>query len=315
MANDVWTIKSALDWTVDYLDRKGDENPRLSAQWLLAAACNLSRIELYTHYEQPLSAEERDVLHGYVAQRGRGEPLQYITGEVGFRHITLKVRPGVLIPRPETEILVSEALALLPPASYLRVEEEIDPGASDESLGVEPQHLLVADIGSGSGCIACSLAFEHPGVQVVATDIEPAAVALTRENAADLKLDDRIDVLECDLGKGIDTALMGQFDLVVSNPPYIPTAALSAMSREVADFEPALALDGGSDGLDVFDRLLSWCVCALKPGGALAVELFETTLDEAAQRAVQAGFTDVRTVCDLTNRPRVLTARKAENTA
>ena len=114
--NDIWTIKAALDWTVGYLERKGDESPRISAQWLLSEACGLSRIELYANFERPLSMDERDALRGYVTRRGRGEPLQYITGEVGFRHITVRVRPGVLIPRPETEVLVSEALALLPPA-------------------------------------------------------------------------------------------------------------------------------------------------------------------------------------------------------
>ena len=105
--NDIWTIQAALDWTVGYLERKGDENPRLSAQWLLSEATGLSRIELYANFEQPLSMEERDVLRAYVTRRGKGEPLQYITGEVGFRHITVKVRPGVLIPRPENEVLVS----------------------------------------------------------------------------------------------------------------------------------------------------------------------------------------------------------------
>ena len=112
--NDIWSIKAALDWTVGYLERKGDENPRISAQWLLAEACGLSRIELYTRLDQPLSMGERDVLRGYVTRRGQGEPLQYITGEVGFRHISVQVRPGVLIPRPETEVLVSEVLAALP---------------------------------------------------------------------------------------------------------------------------------------------------------------------------------------------------------
>ena len=112
--HDIWTVKAALDWTVGYLGRKGDENPRLSAEWLLGEACGLRRIELYTGLERPLSLEERDTLRGYVSRRGRGEPLQYITGEVAFRHVAVKVRPGVLIPRPETEVLVSEALALLP---------------------------------------------------------------------------------------------------------------------------------------------------------------------------------------------------------
>ena len=112
--HDIWTVKAALDWTVGYLGRKGDENPRLSAEWLLGEACGLRRIELYTGLERPLSLKERDTLRDYVSRRGRGEPLQYITGEVAFRHVAVKVRAGVLIPRPETEVLVSEALALLP---------------------------------------------------------------------------------------------------------------------------------------------------------------------------------------------------------
>ena len=360
---DIWTIRAALDWTVGYLERKGDENPRLSAQWLLAEATGLSRIELYANFERPLSLDERDVLRGYVTRRGRGEPLQYITGEVGFRHITVKVRPGVLIPRPETEVLVSEALALLPavpkrvaadsrpdagagagdaPASR-DADSSLSPGPGDDrgrhaaahpadqgalidaldsaegeaarepSVSVVPAELpklLVADLCTGSGCIACSLAFEHPHVAVVATDIAPEAVALARENAAALDLADRVDVVACDLGEGVDRALMGAFDLVVSNPPYVPTAVLAGIPREVADFEPALALDGGPDGLDVLRRLLPWCRDALKPGGALAFELHETCLDEAARLATEAGFADARIVRDLADRPRVLVARK-----
>ena len=104
---DMWTIKAALDWTVGYLERKGDENPRLSAEWLLSEACDMSRIQLYVSFDRPLSLEERDILRGYVTRRGKGEPLQYITGYAAFRHIQVKVRPGVLIPRPETEVLVS----------------------------------------------------------------------------------------------------------------------------------------------------------------------------------------------------------------
>lgn len=375
--NDVWTIKAALDWTVGYLQRKGDANPRVSAEWLLSEATGLRRIELYTNLERPLSLDERDVLRGYVTRRGKGEPLQYITGEVGFRHIAVKVRPGVLIPRPETEVLVSEALALLPQAQRpcaldsrltpdeaaslldaqaLRVRGAADreatgaasavpgeaapavseaasgAGLDDISGGVSgrsssaldasfaaaaaaadcarSERLLVADICTGSGCIACSLAFEHPLVQVVATDLSPDAVALAVENASALGLADRMEVLACDLGQGIDPRLMGAFDLVVSNPPYIPSAVMGEIPREVADFEPALALDGGLDGLDLFRRLLPWCARALKPGGACAFELHETCLDAAAQLARTAGFSNVRIVNDLAGRPRVLTARR-----
>ena len=144
MTDDVWTIKAALEWTVGYLERKGDENPRLSAEWLLSEATALRRIELYTNFERPLSLDERDLLRGYVTRRGKGEPLQYITGEVGFRHIAVKVRPGVLIPRPETEVLVSEALALLPPACR--------PRATDSRMtDAEAEALLAAAADGGKG--------------------------------------------------------------------------------------------------------------------------------------------------------------------
>ena len=271
IVNDIWTIQAALDWTVGYLERKGDENPRLSAQWLLSEATGLSRIELYANFEQPLSMGERDVLRAYVTRRGKGEPLQYITGEVGFRHITVKVRPGVLIPRPETEVLVSDALALLPPvpkrvaqhawseddlppatwpegeAGEQRPERTADQGVAEDGStpGVapgepvpEPAPLLVADLCTGSGCIACSVACEHPLARVVATDIAPEAVALARDNVAALDLGDRVEVLSCDLGEGVDPALMGAFDLVVSNPPYVPTAVMDDIPREVAEFSP-----------------------------------------------------------------------------
>ena len=328
--NDIWTIQAALDWTVGYLERKGDENPRLSAQWLLSEATGLSRIELYANFEQPLSMEERDVLRAYVTRRGKGEPLQYITGEVGFRHITVKVRPGVLIPRPETEVLVSEALALLPAApkrvaqhawpeddlppvpwpegeaGEQRPERTADQGvAEDESTPAvasgepapEPPELLVADLCTGSGCIACSVAYEHPLARVVATDIVPEAVALARDNVAALELGDRVEVLSCDLGEGVDPTLMGAFDLVVSNPPYVPTAVMDDIPREVAEFEPALALDGGADGLDVLRRLLPWCRRALKEGGGFAFELHETCRSRrlmpfATSRALRRGAAD-----------------------
>ena len=372
MTDDVWTIKAALEWTVGYLERKGDENPRLSAEWLLSEATALRRIELYTNFERPLSLDERDLLRGYVTRRGKGEPLQYITGEVGFRHIAVKVRPGVLIPRPETEVLVSEALALLPPACRPRATDSRMTDAEAEALlaaaqtgegtaaampedglgrrpgrsvgeapdgrlgrgagapnghsersaegaqpkdllqgrAVERERLLVADLCTGSGCIACSIAYEHPLAHVVATDLAPEAVALASENVAALGLEGRVDVVACDLGEGVDPVLLGAFDLVVSNPPYVPTAVMAEVPREVADFEPALALDGGPDGLDVFRRLVPWCARALRPGGAFAFELHETCLDAAAALARDAGFSDVCIVNDLAGRPRVLTARR-----
>lgn len=349
-----WTIKKALEWTEGYLADKGDENPRLSAQWLLSEACGLSRTQLFVNFDRPLSEDERGVLRDYVRRRGGGEPLQYITGEVAFRHINVKVRPGVLIPRPETEVLVSEVLAALPTPGPRDVawnpeaaeqereavaavkkaleeagesvpplentesnetEEDVAVGGDlgrPSSAGMDEtrKSLLVADLCTGSGCIACSLAYEHPDVRVIATDVAPEAVALAKENAEALGLADRVAVLQCSLGSGIGEKRMGTFDAVVSNPPYVPTAVMADIPREVADFEPALALDGGADGLDLFRPLAQWAARALKPGGVLACELYEGHMDAARAVAEQAGFVDVHIVDDLTGRPRVLVAKR-----
>ena len=336
-----WTIKKALEWTEGYLADKGDENPRLSAQWLLSEACGLSRTQLFVNFDRPLSEDERGVLRDYVRRRGAGEPLQYITGEVAFRHINVKVRPGVLIPRPETEVLVSEVLAALPTpgprdvawnpeaaeqereavAAVKKALEEAGESAflsvggdlgrpSSAGMDETRKSLLVADLCTGSGCIACSLAYEHPDVRVIATDVAPEAVALAKENTEALGLADRVAVLQCSLGSGIGEKRMGTFDAVVSNPPYVPTAVMAGIPREVADFEPTLALDGGADGLDLFRPLAQWAARALKPGGVLACELYEGHMDAARAVAEQAGFVDVHIVDDLTGRPRVLVTKR-----
>ena len=298
----------------------------------------MGRMDLYMNFDRELSRPELDKLHNFVVRRAEGEPLQYITGEVAFRHIIVKVAKGVLIPRPETEVLVSEALALIPaPArprvaddnfiaalaceaaavedvsdddAYASVRRAIEAARDEVNAKAPEQEILVADICTGSGCIACSIAYEHPQTRVVATDIAPEALALAARNVSELGLSDRVSVEKSDLGQDIDPALMGSFDLVVSNPPYVPTGVLADLPSEVTRFEPELALDGGEDGLDLFRRLINWCLIALKPGGGCAFELHETCLDDAKAIAEQAGFVDVRIIRDLADRPRVLTARK-----
>lgn len=335
---EVWTVRRMLEWMQGYLERKGDENPRLSAQWLLSNATGLSRIELFTNFERPLSPEERDVLRDHVARRAQGEPLQYLTGSAPFRYLTLNVCPGVLIPRPETEVLVSEVLALLPAPERIRSKEFLaemagereepegetaDEGASVSDIVIESRNifaeaspddtadeLLVADIGTGSGCIACSLASEHPRIRMVATDVSPDALAVARENAEANGVLDRISFHLGDLGEAVPAEFRGRFEAIVSNPPYIPSSVLAAMPREVIDFEPDLALAGGDDGLDAFRRLLPWALSALNENGFFACELHETTLDEAAAIAEKAGFAETRIVRDLARKPRVLIAFK-----
>ena len=154
-AEQVWSVKAALEWTTTFLAEKNDEHPRRSAEWLLSAATGLSRVELYAFHDRPLSDDERATLREAVRRRAAGEPLQYVTGEVAFRHVVVKVRPGVLIPRPETEILVD---AVLPDLRRILAERP---------------EALVADLCTGSGCIALSIASECPGAAVYASDLSP----------------------------------------------------------------------------------------------------------------------------------------------
>lgn len=301
MARDVWTIGRMLDWMQGYLGSHDDANPLVSARWLLSDATGLSNMQLYLDLERPLSPDELDLLRDGVKRRGAGEPLQYITGTAPFRHIELAVREGVLIPRPETEILVSEALKRLPQHRY---------NVSDAEAGAIEPEARVVDLCTGSGCVACSLAYENPLVEVVATDVSGACVQLARENVAALGLEGRVSVVECDLGEGVDAAWAARLDAVVSNPPYVPTPVLADIPEEVRGHEPALALDGGPDGLDVFRRIASWAHASLSPGGFLAVELHETTLGAAAAIARDAGFAKTTVVDDLNGRARVLIADK-----
>ncbi|WP_326832129.1 N5-glutamine methyltransferase family protein [Olsenella porci] len=343
---ETWTVGKMLRWTEGYLERKGDERPRLSAEWLLCNVTGLSRVQVYMDFDRPLMRDELDRMHQAVVRRGRGEPLQYVTGEMPFRHIVLRCEEGVLIPRPETEILVDAALEgvdaapmTFPPvmgempdhepsegegpdageASGTGDESEVDDGgeAGGEVRG-EPRQILpagcrVLEVGTGTGCIALSIAGERPGTRVVATDLSPKAIALATRNRDALSLQDAVTIVECDLASGVDRELMGTFSVLVSNPPYIPTKVLAnEVPSEVRDHEPALALDGGEDGLDVFRRLLEFAPKALAPGGMFCVELYEGSLDDAAALARETGeWESVEVREDLTHRPRVLVCRLA----
>lgn len=293
MSQEPWTIKRTLEWTTGYLGRHGDEHPRLSAEWLLSAATGLSCVELYVNFDKPLEPAELDRMHAGVERRAAGEPLQYVTGEMAFRHIVLRCERGVLIPRPETEVLVDAALE-----------------GVDAAVAAGREEPRVLEVGTGTGCIALSVASERPGARVVATDLSPDAVALAMRNREALGLEEVVDLVECDLASGVDPLLMGTFDVLVSNPPYIPTRVLrEEVPAEVADHEPRLALDGGEDGLDVFRRILDLAPAALAPGGTLAVELFEGHLDQAAALVrAQGGWSRVEVRDDLARRPRVLLA-------
>lgn len=386
MANETWTIRRCLDWTRDYLKDRGDERPRLSAEWLLSGVTGLSRTEIYVNFDKPMSSEELAAMHTAVVRRAKGEPLQYIIGETSFRTIDVMCEPGVLIPRPETELLVEEVLAYLdrevigaaPAAARGRVElpwnaeveaalqaeiaaakekdeapvverelrdddfdtledgegtiETADGAEGDAGvLGAAPVEggefsegapaqdgesgqircARVLEVGCGTGCISLSIASERSGrAQCVAIDIEPRAVDLSIRNRDALGIspadvDVRLGNLVSPLNRETE---WGTFDVLVSNPPYIPSAVMESLPHEVADFEPALALDGGADGLDIFRRLVNAAPHMLRPGGLLACELYEGHLDAAADLCRSAGMHDVRIVDDFTGRPRIVLA-------
>ncbi|MCI2156000.1 MAG: peptide chain release factor N(5)-glutamine methyltransferase [Olsenella sp.] len=346
MASQTWTVKRILEWTRGYLERKGDEHPRLSAEWLISDVTGLSRVQIYMNFDKPLTPAELDAMHDAVVRRGRGEPLQYVTGEMPFRQIVLHCERGVLIPRPETEVLVDAALegvdaaTLTFPAilgNVLEPAEEEAAGDDDKVVSLqgnrsaekddaadaqaaelvapaEPPVLVgpgcrVLEVGTGTGCIALSIASERPGTRVVATDLSPQAVALATRNRDALGLEHAVTVVEGDLASAVDPDLMGTFSVLVSNPPYIPSAVVPTLPQEVIGYEPGLALDGGEDGLDVFRRILELAPRALAPGGMLCCELFEDNVGTAAELVrVQGGWASAEVREDLTHRPRVLVA-------
>lgn len=343
MESNAWTIKRVIDWTRGDLERHGDEHPRLSAEWLLSAVTGKSRVQLYLDYDQPLEPAELAAMRAAIQRRRAGEPLQYVTGEMPFRHIVIHCERGVLIPRPETEVLVDAALEGVAAARARRPEPDPEPEPEETSpekdapdagdvpetgdgpegdpahtegapAGPDPatvpdSWVRVADICCGTGCIALSIAGETEASAVWAGDLSPAAVALTVRNRDALGLGDRVAVAEGDLYGALPEELMGTLDVVVSNPPYIPSAVVPTLPDEVVGFEPGLALDGGPDGLDIFRRLLEGAPAWLAPGGMLCVELFEESLDDAcALVRAQGGWASVEAHDDLAGRPRVLVA-------
>jgi release factor glutamine methyltransferase len=283
-ADRAWTVSDALTWTVEYFTRKGVENPRRSAEWLLSAATGLSRIELYAHFDRPLSPDERALFRASIERRAAGEPLQYVTGEVPFRHLVLRVRPGVFIPRPETEVVVDAVLAFLDAA--------------------HTEAPAIVDLCTGSGAIAISLAHERADVQVHASEIVPETAEAARENAERAGVTDRVTVCTGDLFAPLPTELRGTLDVVVSNPPYIPTTDLAALPAEVAGFEPRIALDGGADGLDVVRRIAEDAAEWLRPGGVLVMET-DTSCAKEAARILSRWYEEIEVRRDLTGRDRI----------
>ena len=239
------TVGAQLRVAAAMLATAGVEPARVDAEWLLADVLRMPRLTLHLALDRVLPGDALARYAEAVDRRARREPLQRILGWEEFRGLRLRITPDVLVPRPETELLAGWALDLLAPGA-----------------------ACVLDVGTGSGCIACAIAAERPAVRVIATDICPAAAALARRNAVDLGLAARVHVVAADLMDG----LRGGWDLIVANPPYLPSALLPTLMPEVARHEPARAVDGGLDGLVTIRALLACAPGALRSGGALVLE-------------------------------------------
>jgi release factor glutamine methyltransferase len=270
------TLGEVLSSSAEYLARKGVDSPRLDAELILAHAFGMSRVELYTSFDRPLTEAELALARPLVERRGRREPLAYVLGEWGFRRLNLRTDARALVPRPETETVVERALAAI--------------------AGIEAPRC--ADVGTGTGAIALAIADEHPGAIVVATEVSPDALGLAGENAERLGLG--IELVETSLLDGID----GPFDLVVSNPPYVREDELDALQPEVRDWEPRLALVG--------DRTAEVAAAArdrLAPGGALVLEIHAEHAAEAVGLLEGLGYVRPVVTQDLAGRDRVVEAR------
>lgn len=244
----VWTIGSILKWTEQYFCSKGVESPRLDAEVLLSHILQKERIYLYVHFDEPLEAPELERFREMIKKRIQRIPVAYIIGEREFMGLCFHVSPAVLIPRPDTEILVEAAIERLKKTGGQRF----------------------ADIGTGSGAIALSVVHYLPESAACAVDLSAEALAVARENADQLGLSERVEFFCGDLYQPVKTR---RFDAILSNPPYIPKADIAGLEPEVREFEPFSALDGGADGLDFYRRLVKEGEELLLPGGFMAFEV------------------------------------------
>jgi release factor glutamine methyltransferase len=282
---EVWTVGRLLQWTTDYLKTHSSESPRLDAEVLLAEALGCQRIGLYTAFEDVPADGPRTAFRDLVRRRAEGMPVAYLVGRREFYSLMFRVTPDVLIPRPETELLV---VALL----------DLARGRPD---------LTIADIGTGSGIIAVCAAKHLPKCRVTAIDISPAALAVARENAAAHGVAERIDFIESDLFAAVPAER--KFDAIVGNPPYVTAAEMATLARDVRKFEPRVALLGGQRGTEVIGRLIPQAAGRLNSGAHLLLEISPTIHDAAlALLAADSRLEPGPTIKDLARLPRVVRA-------
>lgn len=283
-----WTVGDVLQWTAAYFRRKGIANPRLDAEVLLAHALGVERLHLYMNYDRPLLPAERERYRELVRRRAAREPVALIVAEKEFWSTPLRAAAGVLVPRPETELLVEVVLREIKNMSSPRILE----------------------IGTGSGAVSIALSKERPDAAIVATDVDPLALSAAAHNSEMAGVAARVHVVGMDLFVGLRRG--ARFDVICSNPPYVPADMIPTLQPEIVLFEPRRALDGGPDGLDVIRRIAADAVHFLADRGVLALEIGEDQATAVTEILIHAGISrDVRTFSDLAGKPRVVIGGKA----
>jgi len=284
---DDWTILALVQWTTAYFKSHRIDSPRSTAEILLAHALKISRIELYLKYDQPLNRAELARYKELIRRRIRREPVAYIVGEKEFWSLPLTVNRHVLIPRPETECLVEQALADIP----------------EQSAG-RPFRIL--ELGTGSGAIVCALSSQRPGHLFFALDISVEAITIARRNVIRHGLESSARFICGDLFSAFEPHT-ARFDVIVSNPPYIPSAEIDRLQPEIVRYEPRWALDGGPTGLVVMDRIIRTAPDYLRPDGVLILEIGHNQFE--AVRAIAAdgnGYGDISVKKDFSGFHRVV---------
>ncbi|HLW83643.1 MAG TPA: peptide chain release factor N(5)-glutamine methyltransferase [Candidatus Sulfotelmatobacter sp.] len=321
-------LKPSLAEAITRLTAAHVPSPRMNAELLLMFTLNVDRAYLHAHPERELTAAELAGYQAALAERARGVPAQYITGHQEFWGLDFIVTPAVLIPRPETEHLIETVLELLTPNLGPRTSDPGSPTSKVRSPKSEVRGLgssvraprssallRLADIGTGSGCIAIALAKELPHAEIHATDISPTALEIARANAARLQLETRIHFHQADLLAGLSP---NSFDFIVSNPPYVGESEADQVQLEVRTFEPRNAVFAGPTGTEVIARLIPQAHAALRPGGWLVLEI-SATIAPAVTRLLEPGelqtwqlqsWKDVHIAPDLQSIPRIARARK-----
>jgi release factor glutamine methyltransferase len=298
---DPWTTRRLMAWMTQAFTAKGLDAPRLQAELLMAHVLGCERLRLYMDADRPASPLERSALRDLVGRALNHEPVQYLTGEAWFFSLPFTVDRRVLIPRPATETIVEHVL------QHARAE----PGFG----GKTGEGVVIADVCTGSGCIAIALLKNLPQARAVATDVSPEALEVARLNAARHGVGDRLELLAGDLLAPLKdhpaTRAQGSVSFLVSNPPYIPDHEWSAVAPNVKDHEPTIALRGGADGLDYFRRLIEEGPRFLRPGGLMLIEVADSSAAAALELLkARPNMDNARVLTDFEGLPRVIVAHR-----